>query len=280
MEQYQIFISYRRDGAEFLAGRVNDQLVDKGYAVFYDIESMRSGPFNEQIYRAIDQCEDVLVVLPPNGLDRCHDEGDWVRKEIEYSLKTGKNIIPLLMDGFSFPTNLPKSIEVLADQEGVPVNSQYFSAVMDRIQSLLRSVPKNKNTEDDSNLKTGVRFITMKMYSQALASLEKAIQDNLSDPDAYFYAAIAKLEGKRPFLVTRNIISEIERYLEAAIAYGERGLYYLLYAYIKYDHYEKKMLRSLPLFADLLDKARDLGVTEAESKELFQLLNTQKPDIF
>lgn len=118
----------------------------------------------------------------------------------------------------------------------------------------------------------------MKMYAQAC--FEKAIQEDLSDPDAYFYAAIAKLEGKRPFLASRTAISDIERYIEAALMYGEQGIYYYFYAYVKYDYYEKKLLKSKPLFADLLAKAKELGVDDAESKELFTLTNTQKPDIF
>ena len=280
MANYQIFISYRRDGGEFLAGRVSDKLTDKGYEVFYDVESMRSGPFNEQIYRAIDQCTDVLLVLPPNALDRCKNEDDWVRKEIVYALKTGKNVIPLLMPGFEWPADLPEGMENVDKQEGVKVDSAYFNAMIQRIEELIDAKPKQKNTEDDSQLKAGVRFLTMKMFAQAQACIEKAIQENLSNPEAYFYAAIAKLEGKRPFLASRTTIGDIERYIQAALMYGERGVYYYFYAYVKYDYYEKKLLKSMPLFADLLVKAKELGVTASESKELFDLIGTDKPDIF
>lgn len=280
MANYQIFISYRRDGGEFLAGRVSDKLTDKGYEVFYDVESMRSGPFNEQIYRAIDQCTDVLLVLPPNALDRCKNEDDWVRKEIVYSLKTGKNVIPLLMPGFEWPVVLPEGMENVDKQEGVKVDSAYFNAMIQRIEELIDAKPKQKNTEDDSQLKAGVRFLTMKMYDQAQVCFEKAIQENLSDPEAYFYAAIAKLEGKRPFLASRTAIGDIERYIQAALMYGERGVYYYFYAYVKYDHYEKKLLKSKPASAELLAKAKALGVTASESKELFDLTGTDKPDSF
>ena len=81
MENYQIFISYRRDGGDMLAGRLADKLRTLGYGVFFDVESMRSGLFNTQILEAITLCKDVIVVLPPCGLDRCSDDNDWVRKE-------------------------------------------------------------------------------------------------------------------------------------------------------------------------------------------------------
>ena len=263
-----------------MAGRLSDKLKDQGYRVFYDIESMRSGPFNEQIYAAIDQCEDVLLVLPQGALDRCRDEGDWVRKEIEYALKTGKNIIPLLMRDFFFPDDLPESIRAVAMCEGVKVDSSYFDAMIARICELLRSKPAKKSGEDNDDLVNGIRFLSRGLYRQALALFEKVIGDDISNPHAYFYAAVAKLEGKRPFLVSRAVINEIETYLDSALAYGECALYYYLYAFIKYDHYENKMLKTTPAAYELLNEARILGISDAESDKLFQLLHVQKPQGF
>ena len=277
MDKFQIFISYRRDGGEFLAGRVSDKLSDMGYSVFYDIESMRSGAFNNQIYSAIDQCEDVLLVLPPNGLDRCADEGDWVRKEIEYALNSGKNIIPLLMNGFQFPNDMPTSIAPVAMREGVLVDSHYFDAVINRICTLMASKPHGPSEKESEELKNGVRFLSRKMYAQASACFEREICNNMSSPEAYFYAAVAKLDGKRPFLASRSAIGEIEKYIDSAIAYGERALYYYFYAYVKNDHYESKMLKTTPSSAELLRLSISLGITEAEKTELFDLLGVTRP---
>lgn len=280
MEDFQIFISYRRDGGEFLAGRVSDKLTDMGYSVFYDVESMRAGQFNNQIYAAIDCCEDVLLVLPPYALDRCVDENDWVRKEIEYALENNKNIIPLLMKDFSFPQSMPDSIKDVALREGVVVDSHYFDAMIERLCTLMKSAPRKAAEKEGEELKNGVRFLSRKMYAQALACFEKEISNNISDPEPYFYGAIAKLEGKRPFLASRSIINEVEKYLDSAIAYGERGLYYYFYAYIKYDYYEKKILKTSPNFRELLLAADDYGVLEAEKTMLFDLLGASKPEGF
>lgn len=264
-----------------MAGRVSDKLVDSGYVVFYDVESMRAGTFDDQIYTAIDQCQDVLLVLPPNGLDRCQNEDDWVRKEIAYALKTGKNIIPLLMEGFSFPSNLPEDIKDVSREEGVKVDSHYFAAVMERIRSLLKSTPQGGNNKPyEDKLKDGVRFLNRKMYAQALSCFESVIMEDVSDPDAYFYAAVAKLGGKRPFLLSRTAINEIERYIESAIAYGDCAVYNCFYAYVRYDYYEKKMLRATPDWGFLLKRAYDMGLTAIAQQELFALLGTQKPEGF
>ena len=105
--QYQVFISYRRSSGENLAQLLYFRLQQDGYNVFFDVESMRSGKFNEQIYHHISQCDDFLLVLSPNSLDRCNHIDDWVRLEIECALKNKKNIIPILGRDFVFPDNLP-----------------------------------------------------------------------------------------------------------------------------------------------------------------------------
>ncbi|MBR4864404.1 MAG: toll/interleukin-1 receptor domain-containing protein [Oscillospiraceae bacterium] len=280
MSNYQVFISYRRDGGEFLAGRISDQLSNSGYSVFYDVESMRAGAFDEQIYKAIDQCADVLLVLPPNGLDRCRDEGDWVRKEIAYALETGKNIIPMMMEGFVFPEELPENISALSRKEGVKVDSHYFAAVLERTCALMQSKPQKVNKVCEDKLKDGIRFLNRRMYAQALNCFESVILDEVSEPSAYFYAVIAKMEGKRPFMLSKAVINELERYMDSAIAYGDCAIYNCLYAYIKQDYYEKKMLRSVPSSSALLQRAQQLGLTDIAVKELFALLGTQKPEGF
>ena len=80
MESYDVFISYRRDGAEYLAHNLYERLRENGFTVFQDVESLRSGKFNVALYDVILSCKDVIVVLPPHGLDRCVNEDDWVRK--------------------------------------------------------------------------------------------------------------------------------------------------------------------------------------------------------
>ena len=133
---YQIFISYRRDGSEFLGKILYDRLTAAGYTAFYDVESLNSGEFNEQLYEQIDHCTDFLLLLPPHALDRClTDPEDWVLKEISRAISKKKNIVPIIMRGFGdFPANLPASIASLPIYQRLDATLQeYFDAAFERL---------------------------------------------------------------------------------------------------------------------------------------------------
>lgn len=148
-----VFISYRREGGEALAMLLHDRLADAGYRVFLDVESLRSGNFNEAILGKIEECTDMLVLLPPNALDRCVNEDDWVRREVEHAFLHGKNIVPVMMRGFSWPDSLPESLSALPSCNGVTAdNMELFDGILLRIQDkLLRSKPSAQRAERPEN---------------------------------------------------------------------------------------------------------------------------------
>lgn len=139
MGEIKVFISYRRDGAGIYPKFLQKSLIEKGFDVFLDTESMRTGPFDTQIYTRIDESSSVLLLLPPNALDRCKNDGDWVRTEIAYALKKGKNIIPLMMDGFAgFPDNLPEDITDVRRYNGKRLNPGNWDEVMNWLDEAIR----------------------------------------------------------------------------------------------------------------------------------------------
>lgn len=139
MEKYEVFVSYRRDGGEALACLISERLKQREYSVFYDVESLRSGKFNEKIFQVIDNCTDVIVVLPENGLDRCKNDSDWVRKEVAYAINAKKNIIPIMMRNFEFPKDLPEDIDELRNFNAISANMEYFEASFSKLLSMLKS---------------------------------------------------------------------------------------------------------------------------------------------
>ena len=151
--KYQIFISYRRDGGEDLARLMADRLTDRGFKVFFDVESLRSGAFNKALFERIAECTDVLVVLPPHALDRCVDPEDWVRLEIARALELKKTVIPVMMRNFTFPKTLPNDIDPIRNMNGISANNEYFDASIEKlITQFLKSKPLNGTISDEQLL--------------------------------------------------------------------------------------------------------------------------------
>ncbi|MBQ8688827.1 MAG: toll/interleukin-1 receptor domain-containing protein [Clostridia bacterium] len=170
----QVFISYRRDGGEVMAQLIYDRLVSKGYNVFYDIESLKSGPFNTKIYQKIEESVDFVLILPAHALDRCVYDEDWVRNEIRHAIQKGKNIVPLIMRGFVFPSNLPSDIANVRNYNGVSFeNMEYLDAKIDRLASMLASVPGSiTNTPRPSTQQQQKRGVTIS-YLRTIPTADK-----------------------------------------------------------------------------------------------------------
>lgn len=138
---YDIFISYRRDGGAETAKHLRDILTERGYRVFFDTDSLRSGNFNLTLLDVIESCTDFIIICSPHAFDRCVDEGDWVRLELAHALEHNKNVVPLLCQGFEFPKELPSDIDDVRWRNGVTVNIEFFDAMIDKLVSFLQSKP-------------------------------------------------------------------------------------------------------------------------------------------
>lgn len=143
MKQYDIFISYRRSSYD-TANLIATRLKAAGYSVFFDIEALRAGKFNEQLYEVIDNCKDFISVLPPDALDRCVNDDDWVRLEICRAMERDKNIVPVMLNGFTWPDPMPEGMEELCNYQALTANSiEYFEMSMERLQKMyLTSKPQ------------------------------------------------------------------------------------------------------------------------------------------
>ena len=146
--KYDIFISYRRTGGFESANLIAEKLRGMGYSVFFDVESLRSGKFNEQLYHVIEQCKDFVIVLPENGLDRCSNndgkpnEEDWIRKEVIHAIERQKNIVPVMLSGFEWPAQTPDGMVSLKDYQAITAsNHETFDLAMLRLAGYLKSKP-------------------------------------------------------------------------------------------------------------------------------------------
>lgn len=147
--KYDVFISYRRDGGEQKARIIQQALIARGYDVFLDFDELRDGIFNEALNTAIAETPIFLLLLTRGCLNRCVNEGDWVRREIETALETDRHIIPVNPDSEfdgKFPEELPIELKKVIGQHQFSdimfkslFNESIDKMVRDRIRPILNS---------------------------------------------------------------------------------------------------------------------------------------------
>lgn len=110
---YDIFISYRRQGGAEKARPLKSELERRGYRVFLDFDELKDGVFDQRIMNAIDEAPIFLIILSANSLDRCCNDDDWVRKEIEYAVEKKKHFVPINpnKEFNGFPANVPENVK-------------------------------------------------------------------------------------------------------------------------------------------------------------------------
>lgn len=140
-------------------------------------------------------------------------------------------------------------------------------------QKALAEHPDNK----ELNTSVAMCYLKLKMYDKAFSSFERAIEDNFDNAETFFYAAISLLEGKKAFLAPRVNIDKIEEMLNAATSIEPRGIFYLLWAYIKQDYFKRKFLRTSPDYQEMLAMAKHEGYSDLDRDNLFALIGVDCP---
>lgn len=157
-----------------------------------------------------------------------------------------------------------------------------ISSMSDLISLDARDLKKHAHTyqealdegADDPSLHAalGMCLLKLGLRDRALSHFEDAVLDDIENSEPYFYAAVALLSGKKPFLVPLARIRRAEEYLSAALRLEERGVYAYLYGYIRFDYYERKSLNVEPPSQHYIQLAVSRGVTDLDIRTLFELL--------
>ncbi len=146
--QFDLFISYRREGGEVMGRLIFEMLRDQ-YNIFFDHESLTSGRFDTKLLGIIEKCSDFLVILSPGCFGRCKNPGDWFMQEISCALKNNKNIILLMMRDFAMPTGrelleLPEEIQALVKYNAYSIDIAYLDGVIARVAHDIRAPKKQQ----------------------------------------------------------------------------------------------------------------------------------------
>jgi TIR domain len=198
----RIFISYRRDDADFAAGWLSDRLVERYGAdrVFEDVHSIQLGAdFVEVIVAAVQSCAVVLALIGKRWLvdenrRRRLDKPDFVRLEIRTALKRNVTVIPVLLDGVQMPdaADLPPDLKELAHKHAVDLHAARFEAdnepLLSRLDEILASAASQSPAVQASNLPTLVS-------GSALPGSKGNSGDSVGRVSSNLYAEVAERQA-------------------------------------------------------------------------------------
>ncbi|MDQ3686368.1 MAG: protein kinase, partial [Acidobacteriota bacterium] len=138
--EYDVFISYRRQGSAEAARALRAELRGRNLRVFLDVDELRAGHFDQALLRRIERMPNFIVLLSAQCLDRCNDERDWLRREIAHAVRTNRKIIPVMMPGFNFPEahELPEDIRALPTHQSITYSHEFFDAMVAKIVKYLQ----------------------------------------------------------------------------------------------------------------------------------------------
>ncbi len=166
MAMSRIFISYRREDTAGFAGRLCDRLVDRfgRDQVFMDIDTLQPGEmFAEVIAETVSSCDALIALIGKGWLTATDAEGrrrlgnpdDWLRLEVSTALRRDIPVVPVLLDGASFPPQerLPDDLVDLAGRQATDVtHTRFHQDVDDLIEGLCSLLGLSFVTVDPSPL--------------------------------------------------------------------------------------------------------------------------------
>lgn len=151
---FDIFISYRRNDTAWVAGRIHDFLkthFDAG-RIFRDTEQIGLGQkFPKSIEKALGNCKVMLVIIGQKWLTSAYEDGrrrlddpnDWVRIEIKTAIEREILLIPIVVDGAKLPSKeaLPEDLQGLVDLQGITdLRDAYFIGQMHNLLDTLKNI--------------------------------------------------------------------------------------------------------------------------------------------
>jgi hypothetical protein len=136
-----VFISYRRGTGSEVARILQEFMEGQGFDVFLDVDSLGAGHFDEQLLEQIESRRNFVLVCSPGSLDRCANEGDWVRREIAHALQTKRHIVPVTLPQFTWPSGgtLAQEIADLQRHNAFEYSHMHWRLIKPRLVEMLRA---------------------------------------------------------------------------------------------------------------------------------------------
>jgi tetratricopeptide (TPR) repeat protein len=217
-----VFISYRRNVGSYIARAIFLDLRANGYDVFMDVESIDSGPFDTIILNQIEARGHFLVLLMPGAVERCAEPDDWLRHEIEYAIDKQRNIVPVLVNGFTLAGTEPfltGKLSGLHRYNGLVLYHDYFDAGMDKLRNRFLKQPIYGKVVPTPVIEQPV----VEQKIEEVANQPAPTEEQLS-AEEYFNRAYAKAQAEDREGAIADYDQAIRLNPQLAVAYYNRGI--------------------------------------------------------
>ncbi len=135
-DSYDVFICYRPEsGAE--ARLIRDALLKRGFRVLEDV-SYDAPPDSgevplDPILKLVEAASCFVVIFSPLALGRLQDTDDRLGREIAHAVETERRIIPIFLEGSTFPPYVPAAVEPLKRCQGLKYSHLEFESMIEEI---------------------------------------------------------------------------------------------------------------------------------------------------
>jgi hypothetical protein len=160
----RIVLSYRRDDSPGMALAIFNRLEGRygPNTIFMDIDIPYGTDFRDHIDEVLNDCDALIAIVGRKWLGageggrlRIKDDDDWVRLEVETSLRRGIAVIPALVDGATMPSKdqLPDSLDSFRFRQAAAIDSgRNFFPQMDLLIRQLDYIVQRKRTITEKDL--------------------------------------------------------------------------------------------------------------------------------
>jgi hypothetical protein len=180
----EIFLSYRRAEHPALIGRIHDRLTSEfgQESVFLDVDSIPLGAnFEQHLKDHVSKCTVFVAVIGTEWLKRTDSlfrKDDFIRIELDWAIRFGKPIIPLLV-GVEMPSahRFPEELRAFSGRNGMTLDpGQDFHIHMARLVTEIgNSLMPSRATQGDQaspNFKT-ISQVVMNVIDEIQFMLER-----------------------------------------------------------------------------------------------------------
>ena len=171
MSAKTVFLSHRRkDFGKHFARSVQLALKVQGFDVFLDVETIEAGKWETQILAGIDQRSHFLLLLTPGCFDGCDSPDDWVRREFERAVATGRNIVLIFEQDAHYAelkASCPEPMRVAFDYQGHRIHDTSF----DKDIEILRE--KHLHSSKAPSLSPAIPADEIRQRLDAIAALQR-----------------------------------------------------------------------------------------------------------